>query len=120
MKTFLTVALIILVAAVFLNDVGHYARARYELNKATDIVVDEMSRYGRRNTRAVSAARAAELARQEDIEVYQYDQDDEVVRVWSRIPVDGTLIIGPYRAWRADTPLDTPFYLLDYGTSVYQ
>lgn len=112
--------LIILVAGVFLNEVGHYARARYDLNKATDIVVDTVSRYARHKTRVQAANKAAALGQEEGVEVYQYDQGDTGVRVWTRIEVRGTWLIGPYYAWRAHKPLDTPLVLLDYGTSVYQ
>ena len=120
MRTFLIIVLIIGVAAVFLNDVGRYARAKYDLDIATDRIVDDLSQYARRRTRNEAAIKAAALGQNEGVEVYQYDQDDAGVRVWTRVPVSGTLIVGPYLAWQANKPLNTPFLLLDYETSVFQ
>ncbi len=119
MKTFLIIALIIGVAAVFINDVGHFARSKYDLNTATETVVDELVR-SKRMTRHEAAIKAAKLGQQEGVEVYQYDQDDAGIKVWTRVPVDGTLVLGPFKAWRADQPLDTPFWVYDYGSGVYQ
>ncbi len=120
MRTILIIALILFVAAVFLNEVGHYARARYDLNNATNDIADRLSRYARGKSRVQAANQAAAIARQEGVEVYQYDQDPTRVQVWARVKVAGTLIVGPYRAWRAGKPLDTPYVITDYATSVYQ
>jgi Flp pilus assembly protein TadG len=120
MRTFLIIALILLLAAVFLNDVGHYARAKYNLDVATTTIVNEVSRYGVNRTRNLAAIKAAAIGRSKGVEVYQYDQDDVGIRVWTRVPVSGTLVVGPFLAWRAHKPLDSPFMVMDYRTSVFQ
>ena len=47
MRTFLIIVLIVGVAGVFLNEVGRYARAKYDLSYATDDIVDQLSHYAR-------------------------------------------------------------------------
>ncbi len=120
MRKILVIVLVVAIAAVFINDVGKFTRARYDLSKATDSIVEEMSQYALGKTRNASAVKAAELGGQKSVEVYMYDQDGEGVHVWTRLPVSGTKVIGPFMAWRAHKPLDTPFYVQDEGTSVYQ
>jgi len=119
-KKILIIVLVVAIAAVFINDVGKFTRARYDLSKATDSIVEEMSQYALGKTRNASAVKAAELGRQQNVEVYQYDQDGEGVHVWTRVLVSGTWVIGPFMAWRAHKPLNTPFYVQQSGASVYQ
>jgi len=126
MRTFLIVLLVILLAVVFINDVGRYSRARIALRQATSSIVDTLSDYAGGKTRNTAAVRAAELAGQQSnsskqqIEVYQYDQNGQGIQVWTRAYVSGTWVIGPFTAWRAGKPLGTPFVVQDYGTSVYR
>jgi len=120
MKTFLIVALVVLVAAVFINDVGHYARARYNLSEATTQVTDQLAEYALGKTRDAAAVKAVELAALQKIEVWQYDQNGQGIQVWTRVSVPGTWVMGPFQAWRAGKPLETPLVLTDYGASVYR
>jgi len=120
MKRFLVVALVVLVAAVFIHDVGYYVRARYDLSEATTQVTDQLSEYALGKTRDVAAVKAVELAALKKIEVWQYDQNDQGVQVWTRVSVPGTWVIGPFQAWRAGKPLETPLVLTDYGAAVYR
>jgi len=126
MKTFLIVILVILVGAVFINDVGRYSRARTELSQATDAFVDDLAEYAAGQTRNAAAVRAGEIAAERAktsgyrVEVYQYDQNGQGIQVWTRVYVPGTWVMGPFAAWRAGKPLDTPYVMQDYGQSVYR
>lgn len=120
MKIFLTVALVLAVGVVFVNDTGRYGNTRYDLSSVTEQVVDEISSSARNKTRDEAAIKAATMAAAKGVRVYQYDQNDEGIQVWTEATVTGTWVLGPYKAWRAGKPLGTPFVVRDYGTSVYR
>lgn len=120
MKKLIIIALVIAVGAVFVNDVGRFTRARYNLTESTNFVVDEAASFAGSLTREKAAMRAATLAQKDGVRVYQYDQNATGVQVWTEIDVDGTLVLGRYMAWRNGKPLDAKYLLRDYGASVFQ
>jgi hypothetical protein len=120
-KTLLIVLLALVLAAVFINDVGNYARAKYVLRDTTDAVVAEMATTSEQHlSRDQAALRAAEYCRQRGVKVYQYDQNGQGVEVWTEMSVTRTWVIGPYLAWQINQPLGTPFVLRDHGSSVFR
>lgn len=120
MKTFLIIVLVVAVGAVFVNDAGRYSNSRYDLSHATERVVDSVSAAARNKTRDEAAAMATTLAAESGVRVYQYDQNDQAIQVWTEKTVEGTWVLGRYMAWRAQKPLGTPFVVRDYATSVFR
>jgi len=119
-RTLLIIALVIAVIAVVVNDGGRYSSKRYDLSAVTERVADEVASSARGNTRDEAAALAETLAQSSDVHVYQYDQNDQGVQVWTEITVPGTWVLGPFMAWRAGKPLDTPLVVRDYAAAVYR
>ena len=120
MKKLIIIALIVVVGAVFVNDIGRFTRARYELSEATNLVVDEAASFAASLTREKAAMQAATLAQKHGIRVYQYDQNGTGVQVWTEIDVGSTWLLGRFVAWREGKPLDTKYVLRDYGASVFR
>ena len=120
MKKLIIIALVIAVGAVFVNDVGRFTRARYNLDEATNYVVDETASAAGSLTRDKAAMKAAGLAQEEGIRVYQYNQNGTGVEVWTEIDVAGTWVLARYSAWRQGRPSGTAYVLRDYGSSVYR
>jgi len=119
-KKLIVIALVVALAAVFINDVGKFTRSRYNLDNATKQVVDEIASHAGSLPRDQAAQQAATLAQQNGIRVYQYDQNGTGVQVWTELPVEGTWVLGRLAAWRSGKPLDTAYVLRNYGTSVYR
>lgn len=120
MKIFLIVSLVIGVGAVFVNDAGRYSNTRYDLSNVTEQIVDELASSARNKTRDQAATAAAAMAAEKGMRVYQYDQNNQGIQVWTEATVTGTWILGRYMAWRAGKPLGTPFVVRDYATSVFR
>lgn len=120
MKTLLVVVLVIAVAAVFVNDVGRYARTRYDLDMATNEITDEVASFAGSLARNEAAERAAKLAQERGVVVYQYNQDGQGVYIWTQKPVEGTWALRQYAAWRGGEASSTPYLLRDYAMSVYR
>lgn len=120
MKIFLILVLVVAVGAVVVNDAGRYSNTKYDLGNATEKIVDEVSAHARSMTRDQAATNAADIGATLGVRVYQYDQDSQGIRVWTEATVAGTWVLGAFVAWRAGKPLDTPYVVRDYATSVYR
>lgn len=107
MKKLLTVVIVVAIAAVFINDVGRYARARYEASVVAQNAAMAAANNGRTRTRDENAIAAANQAAAEGGLVYAYDQTTEQVHVWVQYPLEGTWVWARYLAWQSDQPLDT-------------
>lgn len=119
MKKLIVIALIVALGAVFVNDVGRFARARFNLDESTNRVVDETASFAGSLSRDKAAMQAATLAQQHGIRVYQYDQNGTGVELWTEIDVPGTWVLSRYAAWRDAKPAGTAYVLRDYGASVF-
>lgn len=109
------IALVLATAAVFVNDLGAYVNARRHLVEGTRDAATTAAGVGA--GRDTAARAAADEALKRGVEVYLYNQDGSRVEVWSRIPVEGTLVYGPIMSLVAGEPLDTLPVLEHYETS---
>lgn len=107
MKKVLGIALTIALAAVFVNDVGRYAKARYDASVIAQTAAEAAASNGKTRTRNENAIAAANAAARDGGTVYLYDQDENQAYVWVRYPVNDTFVWGRFLAWQNDQPLDT-------------
>lgn len=120
MKRLIIIIVIVAIGAAFVNDVGRYARTRYNLDEATNVVVDAAASTARDKTREQAARQAASDGAAEGIRVTAYNQDELKVQVWTEADVEGTWVLARVTAWQKDLPAGTPYVLQDYGESVYR
>ena len=97
MKKIILTVLFIALAATLVNDIGRYAKARYDLSKIALETIDNTSG-SREQSRDQNARDAAQFAASRGAVVYAYDEDDEQIRVWLQMPVEGTWVLGPLMA----------------------
>lgn len=119
MKKIITIVIIVAMMATFINDVGRYAKTRYDLSNIAMNTADSlMSEQGA--SRDTNARAAAAFAQAEGATVYLYDQDDTSIHVWVQMPVEGTWVLAPGMALIAGSPLKTPYYVQDEDTSFFR
>lgn len=109
MKKILTTVLVIALAATFINDVGRYARARYELSVVGQDTADRIALSGKDNSRDKNATAAAQYAAAQGATVYLYDQDDQKVHLWVEMPVSDTWLWHRVAALQNGEPQTAPF-----------
>jgi len=119
MKKTLTIILVVAFVATFINDVGRYAKARYDastiaMEAATSLVGD------RDQPRDTNARAAANFAQQKGATVYLFDQDDAGVHVWVQMPVEGTWVLARASALMGGNPMDAPFYVQAEDTAFFR
>lgn len=96
MRKAFAIAIVILVAIVFLNDVGRWVNAQAALNeKTTELAQWAAENVGGGNVADNSRLVTAEGARL-GVRVDQYTQTSEELQIWSSAEVPGTWVIGPY------------------------
>ena len=119
MKRLIVIAIVVALVATFINDLGRYAKTRYDLSNTAmttaDALVDEPS--ASRDTNARAAAR---LAQAEGATVYLYDQDDTKIYVWVQKPVEGTWALAPIMALISGSPIDTPYFVQAEDTAFFR
>jgi len=115
----LLIALVVLAIAVtFVNDLGRWVTASYDLDNRLREVADDASAAARLNqTRGWPTA--SETAHKYGIEVTGYEQKNMEVVVTARMPVTGTWVVGPSLALLAKQPIATPFYVEARATSYF-
>lgn len=124
MRRAVGIALAVAIALVFLNDIGRWVNAQSRLNEDTA----ELAQWAAANVRTDNAAIATRMVSTEGerrgTRVYQYDQDQNTVRIWSSTDVHGTWVIGPYVAVVKGTPMDealsVPFVVRSYQQAEFQ
>lgn len=113
-KNIASVAVLVLIAAVLINDGGRFIQARYELGNVTrdaaSACADEAKRSHDRNT---SWQAGEQLAAAQDVAIYGFDMTPDQVHVWTRMPVKGTWLFDRVAAFLAKKPADTPFTIDD-------
>ncbi len=117
MKKIFWTVLFVALAATFVNDVGRYAKARYDVSKIATETVQNVSN-SRDQSRDQNARDAAQYAASRGATVYAYDQDDSKVYAWLQMPVEGTWVLGPGMALLAGEPIKTP-YLVHLDESAF-
>ncbi len=119
MKKLLTIVLVVGLVATFVNDIGRYAKTRYDLStialQTADSLVSEKD-----TPRDTNARAAAQFAAEEGATVYLFDQDDTGVSVWVQMPVEGTWVLSPAMGLVSGEGIDAPFYLQDEDTAFFR
>ena len=124
MRKAIGIALVIAVALVFLNDVGRWVNAQSQLNESTAQLADWASTNMHATSRDAGAQIVTTQGAKTGVRVYQYDQDQNTLRIWSSADVLGTWVIGPYMAVTRGTPIDqalgVPFVVKSYQQAQLQ
>jgi len=120
MKRIIVIVIVLAIAAAFINDVGRYARTRYNLDEATNDVVDAAASTARDKSRNEAAMEAARNAQADGIRVTAFSKDDLKVQVWTAADVTGTWVLGRFSAWRKGLDPETPYVLVNYSEGVYR
>ncbi|MRR11997.1 hypothetical protein EG835_05890 [bacterium] len=116
MKKILVTVLVVAFIATLINDVGRYARARYELGNIARDTAENIALSGEHVERNTNATAAATYAATRGATVYLYDQDEKKAYVWVEMPVEGTWVWAPLAAQQAGQPKGTPLKIqLDYS-----
>lgn len=121
MKKFLVAALVVAIAATLVNDVGRYLSTLGGLDSRTKQVAEAAAGAARKDkNRSQPGGRAAVAAAQERaIQLYGYQVEGNEVQVWTSDEVEGTWVAGPFLAWQAGKPLQTPFQITDHDTAFF-
>lgn len=106
MRRAFAIAFIVLVAVVFLNDVGRWVNAQSVLNQKTT----QLAQWASENVRGenVDQNRSIVIAEgaRTGVRVDKYEQTAGEARILTIAEVPGTWVIGPYVAVLNGTPLD--------------
>jgi len=106
MRKALGIALVILIALVFLNDVGRWVNAQSALNEETTA----LAQWASENVRGPNATVNGQIVTAEGVRrgvrVDTFEQSETELRVWCSAEVPGTWVIGPYTAVLNGKPVD--------------
>jgi len=105
-KRLVIAGLVVLVVAALINDIGKYLTGYYSLDNVTRATATEAASAAKRNLADTSASGLAAMAfaKQNDLEVYGFDQSNGRCTVWTRANVVGTWVWGPVLAVMAGKP----------------
>ena len=124
MRRVIGIALVVAIALVFLNDVGRWVNSQSRLNESTAQLAEWAATNLAGKSRSAAAQAVGDEGTKHGIRVYQYDQDQSTVRIWSSVDVPGTWVIGPYVAITRGTPIDqslgVPFVVRSYQQAQFQ
>ena len=120
MKKIITTALVIAIAATLVNDIGRYAKTRYDLSVISQDTAAQIALSGKGNDRNKNAVAAAAYAAAKGATVYMYDQDDQQVRVWVEMPVGGMWLWSRVNAMQAGEPQGTPMKVQSESKSFWK
>jgi hypothetical protein len=114
----LWIALAVLVALVFLNDIGRWVNGQSQLNENASVLSQWATDNVRGGSVAANGQKVIAEGAKHGLTVYRYDQDENSLRIWGSAEVPGTWVIGPYVAVLNGTPLDralgVPFVVRTY------
>lgn len=110
MRKSIGIILLIVLAATFVNDVGRFAKASYDINNVAVETADRLSSQ-RDRTRNQNATMAAEYAAARGTTVYLYDQDKNTYHAWFQAPLEGTWILGTVMSYYGGGLLTDPYYV---------
>lgn len=121
MKKLLGIALLVAIVATGINDIGRYFTTRYTLGETSgEIARAAADRARAGNSRDAVAMEAATFAVQRGIEVTAYDQNTNLVTVYTRAKVEGTWVLTRVVALVGGNPMETPMYVIDKEKSLLQ
>jgi len=120
----LGIIILIVVLGTAANDTYRYLRAEQNLRDTTY----ELAKYAGENASALGregvAAQLAAMAAPRGVRVYQYDQGEQGVGVWTSTNATGTIVVGTVAGLIAGKPFDeaflSPFEIRDYRQTNYQ
>lgn len=111
MKTFLKIAILVVVLVVIANEVGRYVQAAERLNDTTNRLSEYAAENGRELGRNRTAQRLAEMGQETSVTVMGYGQDATTLILDTQIAITQSWVVGPILAWRAKKDLSTPYTL---------
>ena len=124
MRRAVGIALVVVVALVFLNDVGRWVNAQSKLNEGTAQLAQWAAANVRTDNQKIASKMVSAEGERRGTRVYEYDQDQNAVRIWSSVDVHGTWVIGPYVAVVKGIPIDqalgVPFVVRSYQQAEFQ
>ena len=125
MRRAAAIALTVAVALVFLNDVGRWVNAQSQLNESTSELAEWAAVNLHDQNREQAGKLVASEAAKRGVTVYQYDQDQTAVRIWTSVDVPGTWVVGPYIAITskrasAGQAFGVPFVVRSYQQAPFQ
>ena len=124
MRRAIGIAMVIAIAVVFLNDIGRWVNSQSQLNESTAHLADWAAANAHSASRDAGAGLVTAEGARLGMRIYQYDQDQNSVRIWSSSDVQGTWVIGPYVAVAKGVPIDqalgVPFVVRSYQQSQLQ
>lgn len=109
MKKILTTLIVVAIAATLINDVGRYAKARYDLSVIGQDAADHISLIGKQASRDSNATAAAAFTAAQGATVYLYDQNETETHLWVEMPVGGTWLWARLNALNNGEPQGTEF-----------
>jgi hypothetical protein len=123
MRRFVGIVLVIGIVAVLLNDAGRWVNSQSQLNEKTAQLAEWAATHVNQS-RDLAARTVAGEGAARGVRVYQYDQDQTTVRIWTSLDVPGTWVVGPYLAVAKGTPLaqafGVPFVVKSYQQAQFQ
>ena len=87
MRRAIGIAMVIAIAVVFLNDIGRWVNSQSQLNESTAHLADWAAANVHSASRDVGAGRVTAEGARLGMRIYQYDQDQNTVRILSLIHI---------------------------------
>jgi hypothetical protein len=114
----ISIALVIALAIVFLNDIGRWVNSQSRINEKTARLAEWAAAEVKSSDRNAGARMVMEQASKDGLTVTGYDQNDYTIKIWTATDVPGTIVLGPYtgllRAVPIDQALAHPFVVKSY------
>lgn len=112
MKKLLAIVLVVAVAMIAVNDIGRYFTTMYNLDNTADEAARNAAQAAARGADRNTAGRAAvEVAGEQGVRLWGYDQRDGRVYVFAEQDVAGTVVFAPLSALLSGKPLDTVYVM---------
>lgn len=120
MRRTISILVTLIIVGVLGLDIYTWSKTTMRLNETTYDLASTAGRLAAPGaTRETVGAAIAQQAAQSGVRVYQYDQTETGVRVWTEADVTGTIVIGGVwnlmNGMEADAAFRTPFVVRDYG-----
>lgn len=123
-KRILGIVLVLSVLAIAANDAYRYIATQRRLGDTTYALAKWAGENASTMSREGAAIQLDQMAVPRGVRVYQYNQGDQGVQVWTSANVTGTLAVGTVAGLIAGktirTAFRTPFEIRDYRQTNYQ
>ena len=106
MRRLLTIALVIALMAIVVNDASHYFLAYVDLRNSTDELADSVASVAGSVQADRLGQKIADLAAGLKIRVTRYAMTPGQITLWTQENATGTWLLGPYLALRQGVPLE--------------